>query len=79
MAFKFNLDSVLKHRGRLEEMAQRDYHEAQNNVDIVLRRLESMYQRLDEVRDEIGQGAKHRAHRRNPRRRVFYRRPQSTH
>lgn len=53
MAFKFGLETVLKHRKRLEEMAQRDFMEAQAAVDAVLQRLESMYQRMDEVRAEI--------------------------
>jgi flagellar FliJ protein len=53
MAFRFNLDPVLKHRKRLEEMAQREFAEAQHLVDVILRRLEGMYTRLDEVREEI--------------------------
>ena len=55
MAFRFNLEPVLKQRKRLEDVAQRDYAEAQAAVDTVLRRLEAMYQRMDEVRDEIAQ------------------------
>ncbi len=55
MAFKFNLESVLKHRKRLEELAQREYAEAQANVDECLRKIEGMYKRLDEVRIEIQQ------------------------
>jgi len=53
MKFKFPLETVLKHRKRLEEMAQREFAEAQANVDAVLRSLEEMYRRMDEVREEI--------------------------
>jgi flagellar FliJ protein len=53
MAFRFNLEPVLKHRKRLEEMAQREFAEAQSSVDEILRRLEGMYTRMDEVRGEI--------------------------
>ncbi len=55
MKFKFNLENVLKHRKRLEELAQREYAEAQANVDECLRKIEGMYRRLDEVRDEVSQ------------------------
>lgn len=53
MAFRFGLDSVLKHRQRLEEMAQKEFATAQAAVDEILKRLDGMYQRLDEVREEI--------------------------
>lgn len=53
MAFKFGLESVLKHRKRQEDVAQREFMQAQADVDLVLGRLEKMYQRLDEVRAEI--------------------------
>ena len=53
MAFKFGLDSVLKYRKRLEDVAQRAFVDAQKAVDEVLQRLEGMYARLDEVREEI--------------------------
>lgn len=53
MAFKFGLENVLKHRKRLEEIAQREFAEAQANVDTLLRKIEDMYHRLDEVREEI--------------------------
>lgn len=55
MAFRFGLDPVLKHRKRLEEIAQREFAEAQIAVDEILRRLEIMYERLDQVRIEIAQ------------------------
>jgi flagellar FliJ protein len=53
MSFRFGLESVLKHRHRLEEVAQREFAEAQAAVDRCLAEIESMYQRLDEVREEI--------------------------
>lgn len=53
MPFRFSLESVLKHRTRLEEIAQREFAEAQAAVDECLRRLEAMYKRSDEVREEI--------------------------
>lgn len=53
MAFRFGLEAVLKHRRRLEELAQREYAEAQAAVNECLGRLEAMYRRGDEVREEI--------------------------
>ncbi|NJL23745.1 MAG: flagellar export protein FliJ [Calothrix sp. SM1_5_4] len=53
MGFKFGLETVLKHRKRLEEIAQREFGEAQAAVEACLRELESMYNRMDEVRAEI--------------------------
>ena len=58
MAFKFGLDSVLKHRKRLEDLAQREFAEAQAAVDAILGRLEQMYLRMDEVRVEISSAEK---------------------
>lgn len=53
MGFKFSLDAVLKHRKRLEEVAQREFAEAQAAVDECLKKIEAMYKRSDEVRGEI--------------------------
>ena len=53
MAFKFGLDSVLRHRKRLEDVAQKAFSDAQAAVDQALLRLEAMYARLDEVREEV--------------------------
>jgi flagellar FliJ protein len=55
MAFRFALNSVLKHRQRLEDLAHREFALAQSAVDEVLRRLEGMYNRMDEVRVEIAE------------------------
>lgn len=58
MAFRFGLESVLKHRKRLEEIAQREYAEAQARVNEALAHLEAMYTRMDEVRAEIAAAEK---------------------
>lgn len=55
MAFKFGLESVLKHRKRIEDIAQREFLEAQFNLDSCLARIDQMYKRMDEVRVEIAQ------------------------
>ena len=55
MRFKFSLDSVLKHRKRLEEVAQKEFAEAQANVEAAIHKIEGMYARMDEVREEIRQ------------------------
>lgn len=56
--FRFGLESVLKHRKRLEEVAQREFAEAQGAVDECLGEIERMYQRMDEVREEIMSAAR---------------------
>ena len=53
MKFRFNLETVLKHRQRLEDEAQREFAEAQAAVEACLREVEAMYQRLDETREEV--------------------------
>jgi flagellar export protein FliJ len=53
MKFLFSLDSVLKHRQRIEEMAQRDYAEAQAAVAQTQVELQAMYDRVDQVREDI--------------------------
>jgi flagellar FliJ protein len=53
MAFRFGLNTVLKHRQRLEDVAQREFSEAQAEVDKCLNEIEGMYSRIDEVRSEI--------------------------
>lgn len=59
MAFKFGLETVLKHRQRREELAQRELAEAQAAVDQCLKQIESMYERGDQVREEILDLQKH--------------------
>ena len=58
MAFRFGLEPVLKHRKRLEEIAQREFAEAQAAVEAALKQIEDMYARLDQVRVEISQAEK---------------------
>lgn len=58
MAFRFGLETVLKHRKRLEDAAQREYAEAQQAVNDVLAAIEQMYVRMDEVREEIAAAQK---------------------
>ncbi len=53
MGFRFGLENVLKHRKRVEEVAQREFAEAQAAVDECLQRIDAMYARMDEVREEI--------------------------
>lgn len=53
MAFRFGLETVLKHRRRVEDVAQREYAEAQAAVNACLVEIESLYRRSDEVREEI--------------------------
>jgi len=53
MAFRFQLETVLKHRKRLEELAQREFAEAQLAVNKCLQMIEEMYRRSDEVRESI--------------------------
>ena len=51
--FRFALESVLKYRGRLEEEAKRAFAEAQRRVDEQRAKIDAMYRRADEVREEI--------------------------
>lgn len=58
MGFTFSLNSVLKHRKRIEDVAQREYAEARQAVEACLQAIEAMYRRMDEVRAEIGEAQK---------------------
>lgn len=53
MKFRFAFETLLKHRKRIEEEKQRDYHQAKQAVDEVLGRINGMYQSLDQTRAEI--------------------------
>jgi len=55
MAFRFSMESVLKHRKREEEMAHRDVVEAQNNLEACLQGIEKMYAQIDATREAISQ------------------------
>jgi flagellar protein FliJ len=53
MAFRFSMESVLKHRKRQEEVAQREYMECHAIVEDCLRGIETMYKSIDESRTSI--------------------------
>lgn len=53
MGFKFNLESVLKYRRRLENEAQRQYREAQAKVDEANSKLDLLYRSIDRSRADI--------------------------
>jgi flagellar protein FliJ len=53
VAFRFPLETVLKHRKRQEEMAQREFMESQSVVEACLRGIEAMYQSIDDTRNLI--------------------------
>lgn len=55
MKFRFSLEAVLKHRHRLEELAQKEFAQAQHDLDVVLKGIEAMYERMDQVRGDIRQ------------------------
>lgn len=50
MKFEFSLESLLEHRRRLEEVAQRDWAEAQAKVDRAVARLNEYYDQVDQAR-----------------------------
>jgi flagellar protein FliJ len=58
VAFRFNLEAVLKHRKREEDVAQRDYMEMQETVDLCLREIKNMYGKIDETREAVGAAEK---------------------
>jgi flagellar FliJ protein len=53
MAFRFSMESVLKHRKRQEEFAHRDVVEAQIQLEECLHGIENMYRQIDETRLSI--------------------------
>lgn len=53
MAFRFSMESILKHRKRQEELAQKEVADAQSNLEACLRTIEDMYRQIDETRDSI--------------------------
>lgn len=48
--FKFAFDKLLDHKRTLEDVARREYFEAQRLVDIAKKELEEMYKRIDDSR-----------------------------
>jgi flagellar protein FliJ len=55
MAFRFSMESVLKHRKRQEEVAHRDVIESQHILEACLQGIELMYRQIDEARLSISQ------------------------
>src|SRR5580698_5196708 len=53
MAFVFSMESILRHRVRQEEVAQREFMEARQNLEICLQSIEAMYRKIDESRAAI--------------------------
>lgn len=53
MAFRFSMESVLKHRKREEDVAHREHAEAQTVVEFCLRNIEAMYKSIDDARLSI--------------------------
>lgn len=53
MAFEFKFATLLKHRKRLEEAAQRDYLEAKAILDHCLEGIEALYISIEETRLQI--------------------------
>ena len=55
MRFKFSLESVLKHRQRLEDEAKKNFTESQKKLDDAKVVLGEMYKLIDRSREEIAQ------------------------
>lgn len=58
MAFRFSLESILKHRKREEEIAQKEFMEQQTIVETCLRHLEELYLQIDRTRELISASVK---------------------
>jgi flagellar FliJ protein len=58
MAFRFNLESILKHRKRLEEVAHREFIEARAILDQCLKGIEAMYGKIDQTRVLVSEAEK---------------------
>ena len=52
MKFKFKLDKVLNHRKNLEDVAQRDFQEAQANLNFEIQKLSQMQEAVRMARLE---------------------------
>lgn len=51
MKFKFRLESILKHRKNLEEIARRDFTEAKIHSDGILNQINTLYDSNEEARE----------------------------
>ena len=61
MAFRFPLESILKHRKRQEELAQREFIEARTQLEECLSGIDRMYRKIDETRLLIAEAQTSRA------------------
>lgn len=52
MKFRFNLEKVLQHRQILEDLAQKDFQEAQANLNREIAKLEAIFKAVSDARDE---------------------------
>jgi flagellar FliJ protein len=52
MKFRFNLEKVLQHRQILEDLAQKDFQEAQAHLNQEIEKLEKMTKAVLDARDE---------------------------
>ena len=53
MGFLFKFEAVLKHRHHLEDIARRDFMEAQRKLDECLEAINHMYRSIDDTRTGI--------------------------
>jgi flagellar protein FliJ len=54
-AFKFEFERVLNHKRTVEDLARRDWAEAQARVDRGLQELEGMYALIDDTRVQVSE------------------------
>ena len=57
MKFKFRLESIMKHRKNLEEMARRDYYDAKQTSDGILEQINNLFESNDTVRENSHKAA----------------------
>lgn len=57
MKFKFRLESIMKHRKNLEEIARRDFYDAKETSDGLLNEMNDMFNSNDIVREASHQAA----------------------
>ncbi len=51
MKFKFRLESIMKHRKNLEEIARREFYDAKSNSDGILEQINNLFNSNDIVRE----------------------------
>jgi len=55
MKFRFSYQKLLDHRATLEDIARRDFYEAQNRVNMAERELREMYDQVSDARRRSAQ------------------------